>query len=63
LTAAARPVPWNERCTGSGIGPDGSGIFPTALLMAQGEGLAIDAIFCTHRKLLPCAVSGDADDG
>jgi hypothetical protein len=61
LTAATRPVPWNKRCTGSGIGLREPGIFP-ALLTAQREGLAIDTIFRSHRNL-PCAASGDADAG
>jgi hypothetical protein len=38
---ATRPVSWNERCTGSGIGLRGPGIFPAAPLTAQREGLAI----------------------
>jgi len=56
-----QPVPWNKRCTGSGIGLREPSIFPAALLTAQG-GLAIDTIFRSHRKLL-CAAPGDADDG
>jgi hypothetical protein len=42
--------------------PDGAGIFSAAPLLAPREGLAIDAIFLTRRKLLRAA-SGDADDG
>jgi hypothetical protein len=44
------------------MGLRGPGIFPAVLLTAQREGLAIDTIVRSHRKL-PCAASGDADDG
>jgi hypothetical protein len=62
LTPTARQVLLNERCTGSGIRLITPVPSPAALLTAQREGSAIDALVHMRGKL-PCAGLAGADDG